>query len=150
MSKVFDTEPRLFASNTAEAMHQLQQKAQQQDAFDAETALHMELLVQTDAKLDRINARLDRLSSELNRWAQDLYEARQAPVEVSSHRRHRRGPSLLATGLLLCLAAAAGALSMAWHHGDLRVVWPWEAYDASAEPVITSWSTTPNPAPTQP
>lgn len=148
MNELFDTAPRLFASNTTEAMHRLQQKAKQQDAFDAETALHIELLTQTDAKLDRVNARLDRLSSELNRWAQDLYEARQAPVEVSRRRRH--GPSLLAISLLLGLGAVAGALAMAWEHGDLWVAWPWQTHNTGAAPSITAWSAKADPVPTQP
>lgn len=117
MSKLFDMEPQ-HGQGTSEALRKIQEEARRQEAFDAEAALHVELLTQTDAKLDRINARLDRFSGEINQWSRRIEEAehrtREKPAAAS---QPRRSPAAMCA--LLILGAAAGGLYVTWRDSEI-------------------------------
>lgn len=129
MSKLFDMELRR-EQNEPEALRKVQQQAHQQEAFDAEAALHVELLTQTDAKLDRINARLDRFCGELNQWSQRVEQVEHHSRDRHAVHEHRRSPA--AAFLLLIAGALGGAYYTTWRNGAAMPMAPWQAIGESA------------------
>lgn len=111
MSKLLDMEPQ-HEDQEPDAPHQ--QQVQGQHALDAEAALHVELLTQTDAKLDRFNSRLDRFFGELSQWSQKLEQVEALARQKHAEPRQRRSPA--AACLLLMVGAAAGSLYTVWRN----------------------------------
>lgn len=118
MSKLFNMEPPRDPQQP-ELARKFRQEAESRVALDAEAALHMELLAETDAKLDRVNARLDRFSAELNRatLAQGAGQAetqhQQRAADISSERRS--SPLLTVFGLLM-FGIISGSAYTAWQY----------------------------------
>ena len=110
MSKLFDMEPR-----HEQRKLELAQRAEERAEIDSEAALHMELLAETDAKLDHINARLDRFIHELTRLSQEQRrEPPAAPPPLSEH----EGSGIGSVVMLLLLGAVGWAGYLFWQGDD--------------------------------
>ncbi len=122
MSKLFERESRADQEKL-ELLRKVQQGAEGREAIDAEAAAHIELLAETDAKLDRINARLDRFSSELNRWSQVQAEgsASRQRREPSASISEPRSSPLLTVCMLLAAGMIAGSAYTAWRQTAMPV-----------------------------
>ena len=106
MSKLVDMEPR-----HEQRKLELAQRAEERTEIDTEAALHMELLAETDAKLDRINARLDRFVHEITRLSQ---EQRREPAADPPPLSGREGSPIESVVMLLLLGAVGWAGYMLW------------------------------------
>lgn len=130
MSKLFGMEPK---QEKEEALQRIRERIEGQDKMDTEAALHLELLVQTDAKLDRFNARLDRFYTELNQWNHALRDV-QHPVRQASSSANNQAPGFLAALVLLAAGLFGGSFYSAWRYLKTPLLQP--GFDQAAAPPL--------------